>query len=73
MPKEIKTKIYVREIYPVCDKRFLGIFKIEEVRFADKLGTELIIESNDNFDSITAIYFNGKKIYDSKQTYAKRN
>ena len=63
MEKEKKTKVYIKEIYPVCDKKFLGIFKIKQVNFADKLGTELIIESNDNFDPITAIYFNGKKIF----------
>jgi len=65
--KEKTTKIYIKEIYPKCDKKFLGIFRIEEVLFAEKLGTELIIESNDNFDPITAIYFNGKKVYEKKE------
>jgi len=64
MAKTKETKIYIREIYPVRDKKFLGVFKIKEVCFEKKLGTELIIESNDNFDPITAIYFNGKKIWE---------
>ena len=63
--KKRETKIYIKEIYPVCDKKFLGIFRIKEVRFAEKLGTELIIESNDNFEPIMAIYFNGKKVYET--------
>ena len=49
------------------DKKFLGVFKIKEVCFEKKLGTELIIESNDNSDPITAIYFNGKKIYTNEE------
>ena len=64
MAKVKQTKIYLKEIYPVCDKKLLGIFKIKEVRFEKKLGTELEIMSNDNFDPITAIYLNGKKIWE---------
>jgi len=71
MAKEKETKIYIKEIYPVCNKKFLGAFRIKEVLFTEKLGTELIIESNDNFDPITAIYFNGKKIYDQKPIKTK--
>jgi len=66
MAKVKQTKIYLREIYPICDKKLLGIFKVKKVCFDKKLRTELEIVSNDNFGPITAVYLNGKKIWENK-------
>jgi len=72
MAKVKQTKIYLREIYPVCDKKIFGIFKVKKVCFEKKLRTELEIMSNDNFDQIEAIYLNGKRIWEQKQDLLKK-
>lgn len=67
MPETNQVKVFYKEIYPVEEKTILGFFKVKRILFDEKLGSELIIESNDNIEPIDAIYFNGKKIYGKKR------
>ncbi len=70
MAKTNQTKVTYKEIYPVEEKTILGFLKVEKVLFNKKLGSELIIECNDNVDPVDAIYFNGKRIYgNDKKNY----
>ena len=66
MAKVNGIKIFYKEVYPVSEKKVLGLFKIKEVLFNDKISSSLVIQSNDT-ESINTIYFNGKKIYEKSK------
>jgi len=65
-----QTKVYYAEIYPVVEKKLLGIFKVKEVEKARKLGTRLEIFSNVGYKGVggvNEIYLNGKKVWEKRR------